>query len=146
MSKVPTDRLEAILDTLIPPSDDGRLPGAGAIGLAPTLLERMADVRAVIDQGMAVADACAGERGGADFAALSMDDRVAALRDVESREPAFIPSLLFHAYSIYYQNPRVQVALGLEPRPPHPKGYELEPGDFGALERVRARGRLYRET
>ena len=40
----------------------------------------------------------------------------------------------------------VLVGLGLEPRPPHPKGYELEPGNLDALERVRARGKLYREA
>ena len=31
--------LDAILDTLIPPSEDGRMPGAGSLGLAETEVE-----------------------------------------------------------------------------------------------------------
>jgi hypothetical protein len=71
---------------------------------------------------------------------------VAVLRELEQREPAFLPSLLFHLYASYYRHPRVLEGLGVEPRPPHPQGYELEPGDLAALENVRARGRLYREA
>ena len=46
----------------------------------------------------------------------------------------------------YYQNPAVVTALGLEPRPPHPDGYELEPGDLGLLADVRKSGKLYRDV
>jgi hypothetical protein len=68
------------------------------------------------------------------------------LRELEVSEPGFVPGLVFQTYATYYQHPRVLEALGVDPRPPHPKGYDLEPGDLSALERVRARGRLYRET
>jgi uncharacterized membrane protein len=141
-----TDPLAAVLDTLIPPSADGRLPGAGEIGLADALREATAGARAVVDQGLAAADAAAGARGAPRFAALALEDRVAVLRELEQREPAFLPGLLFHLYAAYYRHPRVMEALGLEARPPHPRGYELEPGDLAALERVRARGPLYREV
>lgn len=146
MSESQPDPLEAILDTLIPASEDGRMPAAGALGLAPDIRQRAAAVLPVIDQGLAAADACAGERAAPNFAALTASDRVAVLRVVESREPGFLPSLLFHAYPAYYQHESVLIAIGLEPRPPHPKGYDLEAGELGALERVRARGRLYREA
>jgi hypothetical protein len=46
----------------------------------------------------------------------------------------------------YYQHPKALEGLGLEPRPPHPKGYDLEPGNLDALERVRARGKLWRDA
>jgi hypothetical protein len=45
----------------------------------------------------------------------------------------------------YYQAPRVVEALGLEARPPHPKGYEVELGDLTLLDEVRRRGKLYRD-
>jgi hypothetical protein len=141
-----SDSLTAVLDTLIPPSPDGRMPGAGEIGLAGPLREATAGAREVVERGLAAAEAAAAERDAAHFAALSPPDRVAVLRELEEREPAFVPSLLFHLYAAYYQHPRVMQGLGLEPRPPHPLGYELEAGDLGALERVRARGRLYREA
>ena len=36
-----TRNLSAVLDELIPPSADGRLPGAGALGLASAIEEKM---------------------------------------------------------------------------------------------------------
>jgi hypothetical protein len=46
----------------------------------------------------------------------------------------------------YYRDDRVMRSLGLEPRPPFPKGFELEQGDWSLLEPVRARSKLYREV
>jgi len=37
-------------------------------------------------------------------------------------------------------------AIGLESRPPYPKGYPLELGDLGLLDPVRNRPRFYREA
>ncbi len=46
----------------------------------------------------------------------------------------------------YYRDDRVMRALGLEPRPPFPKGFEVEQGDWSLLDPVRARPKLYREV
>jgi hypothetical protein len=46
----------------------------------------------------------------------------------------------------YYRNDRVMRSLGLEVRPPFPKGFEVEQGDWSLLDPVRARARLYREV
>jgi hypothetical protein len=67
------------------------------------------------------------------------------LNEIATTEPGFLPGLIFHTYAGYYQNGRVMEALGLEPRPPHPAGYEMEPGDLTLLEAVRRRPRMYRE-
>jgi hypothetical protein len=56
-------------------------------------------------------------------------------------DPGFLPGLVFQVYSAYYQHPRVLSGLGLEPRPPHPKGYALEQPDLDALLAPRARAR-----
>ena len=56
------------------------------------------------------------------------------------------PTLTFVAYVGYYQHPRVVAALGLEHRPPHPKGHEMEASDLTLLDPVRRRGKLYREV
>ena len=63
---------------------------------------------------------------------------------IATREPAFLPGLVFHTYAGYYQHDRVFEALGLEARPPHPKGYETEANDLTLLDPVRRRRRLYR--
>lgn len=46
----------------------------------------------------------------------------------------------------YYRDPRVLEAIGIEPRPPFPKGYKVEQGDFSLLDPVRARGPVWREV
>ena len=68
------------------------------------------------------------------------------VREIESTQPAFIPTLFVPTCIAYYQHPEVLIGLGLEPRPPHPKGYDLDPGNLEALERVRRRGKRYRDA
>jgi hypothetical protein len=134
--------LSAVLDEIVPPSADGRLPGAGALGLAAgveAFLARAPGARAGLARSL---DALAAEG----FGALPAPARAAALRDFEARHPGFVGGLVAPAYVGYYQEPRVLVALGLEPRPPHPKGHSLEPGDLSLLDAVRRRGKIYREV
>jgi len=131
--------LSLILDTLIPPTQDGRMPGAGALGLADAVRAEISGARDIVAAGLAEAE----DR---DFADLDPSGRIAALREIESIQPAFIPTLFVPTCIAYYQHPDVLVGLGMEPRPPHPKGYELEMGDLEALERVRQRGKRYRDV
>jgi hypothetical protein len=46
----------------------------------------------------------------------------------------------------YYRDDRVLRSLGLELRPPFPKGYELEQGDWSLLDPVKARPVSLRRT
>ena len=46
----------------------------------------------------------------------------------------------------YYRDDRVMRSLGMEPRPPFPKGFEVEQGDWSLLDPVRARPKLYRDA
>lgn len=46
----------------------------------------------------------------------------------------------------YYRDDRVMLSLGLEPRPPYPKGHAVEEGDFELLAPVRERGRIWRDA
>jgi hypothetical protein len=137
--------LSVVLDTIIPESSERGMPGAGAIGLAEAVRKQAPELGPVIDAGLAAVDEVARKRGADDFASLSPADRAEVLSAVAGEQPAFVPSLLFFTYRAYYQHPRVLEALGLEPRPPHPKGYEVGPDDFTLLERVRARPKLYRD-
>lgn len=45
----------------------------------------------------------------------------------------------------YYRDRRLFRALGREHRPPFPKGHALEQGDFGLLEAVKGRPRMWRD-
>jgi hypothetical protein len=44
----------------------------------------------------------------------------------------------------YYRDERVMVSLGLEARPPFPKGHQLEQGDWSLLDPVRGRKPFWR--
>ncbi len=139
--------LASVLDEIIPPRSDGKLPGAGELGLARYIeqaVQQSLDLGRAIAQGLAALDDLAGLRGARDFAALSSQDRLEVLNEIATTEPGFLPGLIFHTYAGYYQDGRVMEALGLEPRPPHPEGYEMEPNDLTLLDPVRQRSRLYR--
>jgi hypothetical protein len=46
----------------------------------------------------------------------------------------------------YYRDARVMESLGMEARPPFPKGYELEQGEWSLLDPVRDRGKMWRDA
>jgi hypothetical protein len=139
--------LSCVLDEIIPPSADGRLPGAGELGLVAVIREELRkspDLRLAVTQGLAALGTLSKDRGGA-FSELEARDRLEVMNELVAAQPAFLPGLIFHTYCAYYQAPRVVEGLGLEARPPHPQGYTLEPGDLGLLDPVRRRAPMYRD-
>jgi hypothetical protein len=140
--------LTCLLDEIIPPSPDGKCPGAGALGVATTIeqaLQHTPEARSGIVHGLTVLDEHARRRNPEGFAALANQDKLQVLSELLSADQAFFMTLIFHTYVGYYQQDRVLEALGLDPRPPHPKGYEMPATNLSLLEPVRRRPRLYRE-
>jgi hypothetical protein len=139
--------LAALLDALIPPRPDGTLPGAGALGIGAAIAAAVAktpELELTIGPGLAAAEALAAEAYGRPLERLGADECSHVLRQLDASQPALLPTLTFHAYLGYYQDPRVVAALGMAARPPHPLGYEMAPNDLSLLAPVRARGRRYR--
>jgi len=141
--------LAAALDAIIPPSDDGKLPGAGFLAGSArfaSVVRLMPGLDLALVAGLALLDEHARQRGANGFAALDAAARTAVLNEVAAVDPGLVPSLMFVAYSTYYVEDRVIAAVGMEPRPPHPKGFEMGPNDTTLLDPVRARGKLYRDA
>ncbi len=140
--------LAAVLDEIIPPNADRKMPGAGAIGVArfieDTTLRQSPETLPIVQKGLAAADELAFSRKATPFAALSPKDRLDVLRELESTTPSFLSSLIFPTFLGYYQSPAVGIALGIGSDPPHPKGYSMEPFDLALLDSVRRRPKLYR--
>jgi hypothetical protein len=67
----------------------------------------------------------------------------ARLRDTGGEALMYLSRIILQCY---YRDDRVMRSLGMEPRPPFPKGFELEQGDWSLLDPVRARPKLYREA
>jgi hypothetical protein len=138
--------LATLLDEIIPPSSDGRLPGAGALGLAEHIartVQRTPMLRPVLEYGLSTLADLATKRNPDGWAALSKEERGAVLKEFTATDQFFLPAFLFLVYSGYYQAPRVVEALGLEARAPHPKGYEMEANDLTLLDAVRRRPKMY---
>jgi hypothetical protein len=149
LSDAQEEALAPVLDEVIPPREDGRVPGAGALGVARYVSRAVGftpDMEPVIVRGLAILERVAQARDARGFVVLSHDDRLAVIGEVLAEEPMFLGMLMFHAYVGYYRDARVLGALGFAPRAPHPAGYPVEPSDLATLlEPVRQRGRLYRE-
>jgi len=146
--KMNTQLLSAALDELIPPRPDGRLPGAGTLGVGAVVEHAAAgapDIEQVLTAGFSTLERLAQASEPRGFTALSPSKRVETLRDLEKTEPMFLPTLMTLACVGYYSDERVITVIKGDARPPHPLGYEIEADDFSLLDRVRARGKLYRE-
>ena len=86
------------------------------------------------------------EIAGGVFADLEPARREAAaarLRESGGESLMYLSRIILQCY---YRDDRVMRSLGLEPRPPFPKGFEVEQGDWSLLDPVRARPKLYREV
>ena len=142
--------LAHVLDDIVPPSHDGRLPGAGAVGVGPYLdaaLDAMPPLKAMIAGGLDALDAMARARDPRGLDGLDAAARAAVLAEHAASEHSFPPILMMQAFAGYYQQPAVMLVLGIPPRPPHPQGYAMEADDLEALlEPVRQRGRKYRNV
>jgi hypothetical protein len=142
--------LTTLLDTIIPPTPDGRLPGAGTLDLLTHIarsVERTPMLRPVLEYGLGSLADLARKRHPDGWPALSPAERTTVVEEFTAADQFFLPAFLFLAYSGYYTAPRVVEALGLEPRPPHPQGYPMEDTDLSALlEPVRKRGKRYRDA
>lgn len=115
--------LDAVLNTLIPPSEDGSLPGAGSLGCAGRVWElcgRLPGLRKLIAEGLQELELTCWKSFGCGFASLDGERREQLLA-----QQGFVFPLLIQTYVAYYQHPTVLAALGFEPRPPHPLGYKI---------------------
>ena len=84
-------------------------------------------------------------KSGGAFAALGQDRREALINDYYAGRSAPIMILGRVILGAYYRDDRVLSALGVEPRPPFPKGYTVEQGDWSLLDAVRNRPQLWRD-
>jgi len=143
-----TQLLVLVLDELIPPSVDGRMPGAGTLGTGAIVQHAVTatpGLGPLLTQGFAALEDLARRRDAKGFAALARGTRIEVLGELEQSVPLFLPTLLTLACVGYYSSEQVLTALNGNARPPHPEGYDVEPDDLSLLEAVRARGKLYRD-
>jgi hypothetical protein len=79
------------------------------------------------------------------FAGLDRGKREALVNDYYTTGGAPAVALGRVILAAYYRDDRVLLALKLEARPPFPKGYTLEQGDWSLLDAVRKRAPFWRD-
>ncbi|HEV2335241.1 MAG TPA: hypothetical protein VGS13_07080 [Stellaceae bacterium] len=142
LTQLRRDDLRAICGIIIPASAEFDVPGADdpaiQADIVATLGRDAGPVRDALDQ-----LAClAGQR----FAGLDPARREAVAMQLRAAGGAAVATLTRVVLQCYYRDDRVVRSLGLEPRPPYPKGHVLEDGDWSLLDPVRARPPMWRRA
>ena len=136
--------LGTLADKVIPASDEFGVPGAGDSAILAAILVDAERHETQIHAALSALNAMARDSHGAEFVALApaaRDAVAAAFREARSGDANLIANLTAQAY---YRDDRVMASLGMEPRPPHPDGYDIEQGDWSLLDPVRGRQPFYR--
>jgi hypothetical protein len=134
--------LRCLAEMMIPASAEYGVPSAGDDAIFGDILQSVGrDAGHVI----AVLQRLDAMSGGpfADLDAQRRDAIAVQLRETGGEALACLTRIILQCY---YRDDRVMRSLGMEPRPPFPKGFDVEQGDWSLLDPVRARPKLYREA
>lgn len=141
-----TRSLAALAAMIVPASDAYGVPGADDPAIVEAILSDAAHRSARLSAALSALDALAQDTHGATFADLDAAQRdgvVSRFRDSHGADADYIASLTVTAY---YRDDRVMLSLGMELRPPHPRGYEVDGGDWSLLDPVRQRDEFFRKV
>lgn len=130
-----------VAGTMIPQSTGFGVPGADDPAILDDIVRSMGRDLPRVREALA---AIAAKSGGA-FAGMDRDRREALINDYYARGEAPAVTLGRVILGAYYRDDRVLLALGLEARPPFPKGHVLEQGDWSLLDAVRDRPPFWRD-
>ena len=138
--------LDIVLDMIVPPGSDGRLPGASQVGVPAHLMAWAPPLILVLAAELDRLAAESRSRHGCDFPALQAAQCQALVDAIRWGAPGFMRQLALETVTCYYQDDRVLAALDEPLRAPYPQGYQVLQGDLGLLAPVRRRGKMYRDT
>ncbi len=121
-------QLAQIAELIIPASRDHGVPGADDPAISTQILHsassRIPDVRAALQ-------------------AFAASDNPDTFRSNHPEQAELLQTLVVQCY---YRDDRVMRSLGMDPRPPFPLGYDVDPGDWSLLDPVRSRPPIYRQV
>lgn len=140
----PTERddLRVISAMIIPESAEFGVPGADD----PAIQD---DIIATLGRDGELVHAALGHLArvaGAPLSGLDESRREAVAKEFRATGGTPAATLTRVVLQCYYRDARVVRSLGLEPRPPFPKGHTLEQGDWSLLDPVKARPTMWRQT
>ena len=136
------DDLRTLAALMIPASAAFNVPGADEATIQADIIATLgrdaAPVREALDK--------LANSAGAPLSALDPARRKAIATALRDSGDVAMATLIRVILQCYYRDDRVVRSFGLDPRPPFPKGHELEQGDWSLLDRVRARPSMWRRA
>ena len=135
--------LIVLLNLFIPPSEDGKMPGAADVGFLAYIHNE--NILPWIKEGLINIIEESHNKYGQEFLSLSGSEQTELIDKLRRKSLQFFNRLTTQVIQCYYQHDDVLEAIGLEARPPFPQGYLLEEGDLTLLEPVYLRGKIYRD-
>jgi hypothetical protein len=134
--------LRCLVGIIIPASARHGVPGADDDLIFADIVASLGADAAGVRAGLRRLDALAGGR----FADLDPAQRMAIAERFRDSEADALPPWVTVTVQCYYRDDRVMRSLGMEPRPPFPKGFDVEQGDWSLLDAVRGRPKLWRDA
>ena len=142
LTSVQLNDLRVVAGMMIPASEQYAVPGADDAAIQADILATLGRdtemVREALDHLARLA--------GMPLANLGEAARDEVTRQFRGSGGAAAATLTRVVLQCYYRDDRVLRSLGLELRPPFPRGYELEQGDWSLLDPVRARPPMWRRV
>jgi hypothetical protein len=134
--------LRVLVGAMIPASTRYEVPGADDEAIFADIVRSLGRDTQVVRRAIAVLDDLAGGSL-ADCRAQARDDAIARFR---SEHLALATTLVAVTTRCYYRDDRVMRSIGMELRPPYPKGFDVQQGDWSLLDPVRQRGPIWRQA
>jgi hypothetical protein len=134
--------LRAVAGMMIPTSSAHAVPGADDDAIFADILASIGSDAALVKLALRKLDGLADGV----FADLGVAQRLAAASALREAGGEPLAALTRVIVQCYYRDDRVMRSLGMEVRPPFPKGFEVDQGDWSLLDPVRARAPFYRRT
>ena len=132
----------AIAGCIIPASMEYDVPGADDPRIQADIVATLGRDAPLVREALDLLARLAG----APFAGLDPARREAVAMALRAAGGPAVATLTRVVLQCYYRDDRVVRSLGLEPRPPYPKGHELPDGDWSLLDPVRARPPMWRRA
>ena len=134
--------LRCLVALMIPASAQHAVPGADDALIFADILASLRPHAVLARDAMAQLH----ELSGACFADLAAAQQSALAQRFRSERRSLATLLVSVTVQCYYRDDRVMRSLDMEVRPPFPKGFEVEQGDWSLLDPVRKRAKMYRDA
>ena len=134
--------LRVIAGTIIPASAEFDVPGADDPAIQADIVATLGRDAVLVREALDLLARLAGSP----LADLDPAPRAAVAMELRAKGGPAVATLTRVVLQCYYRDDRVVRSLGLEPRPPYPKGHVLEDGDWSLLDPVRARPPMWRRA